>query len=231
MMEFDALATDFDGTIAHEGHVDEPTLAALQRARDGGLTLILVTGRELTDLSNTFSHVHLFDRVVAENGAVLFNPKTQAVRVLAPAPPPALVEWLTERNVPFSLGHSVVATVCPHEDEVLRAIRALGLEWHLVFNKGSVMVLPSTVTKAFGLMPALEELGILPARTIGVGDAENDLALLAACGLGVAVANALPPVKERADIVLAGAEGAGVMELIDRVLEGRIERAPRGASD
>ena len=73
-MDFDALATDFDGTIAHDGHVDDDTLAALRRARDGGLKLVLVTGRELADLSNTFAHVNMFERVVAENGAVLLNP-------------------------------------------------------------------------------------------------------------------------------------------------------------
>jgi hydroxymethylpyrimidine pyrophosphatase-like HAD family hydrolase len=224
MMEFDALATDFDGTIAHDGHVDGNTLAALQRARGSGLKLLLVTGRELSDLLNAFSHVKVFDRVVAENGAVLFNPQTEAIRVLAPAPPRALIDWLKDRNVPVSVGRSIIATVSPHEHEVLEAIRVLGLEWHLVFNKGSVMVLPSTVTKATGLMPALEELGIAPARTIGIGDAENDEAFLAACGLAVAVSNALPSLKEQADIVVTGVSGAGVRELIDRLLEGNIER-------
>jgi hydroxymethylpyrimidine pyrophosphatase-like HAD family hydrolase len=224
MMDFDALATDFDGTIAHDGHVYDDTLAALQRARDCGLKLVLVTGRELADLSNTFSHVELFDRVVAENGAVLLNPETQAIRVLAPPPPPSLVAWLTRRNVPLSVGHSIVATVSPHEHEVLEAIRVLGLDLHLVLNKGAVMILPSAVTKATGLIPALDELGTIAERTIGIGDAENDQAFLAVCGLSVAVANALPAVKDRADIVVAGARGAGVMELIDRFLAGSIER-------
>jgi len=223
-MDFDALATDFDGTIAHDGHVDDDTLAALRRARDGGLKLVLVTGRELADLSNTFAHVNMFERVVAENGAVLLNPETQAIRVLAPPPPPSLVAWLTRRNVPLSVGHSIVATVSPHEHEVREAIRVLGLDLHLVLNKGAVMILPSAVTKATGLIPALDELGITAERTIGIGDAENDQAFLAVCGLSVAVANALPAVKERADIVVAAKRGAGVMELIDRFLAGSIER-------
>jgi HAD superfamily hydrolase (TIGR01484 family) len=231
MMEFDALATDYDGTIAHDGQVDASTLAALRRAHDGGLKLLLVTGRELSDLANTFAHVQIFDRVVAENGAVLLNPGTESIRVLAPAPPKALIEWLTQRNVPLSVGHSIVATVSPHEHEVLEAIRVLGLDWHLVFNKGSVMALPSTVTKAAGLMSALQELGITSNRTIGVGDAENDLAFLVECGLAVAVDNALPSVKEQADIVLAGARGAGVTELIDRLLQGKLERPARPATD
>src|SRR5476649_1133470 len=42
-----ALATDFDGTVATDGVIDEPTIEALQRFRHGGAKLILVTGREL----------------------------------------------------------------------------------------------------------------------------------------------------------------------------------------
>jgi hydroxymethylpyrimidine pyrophosphatase-like HAD family hydrolase len=227
-MKFEALATDYDGTIAHDGRVDETTLAALQRAKRSGLRLLLVTGRELTDLSNTFQHVDVFDRVVAENGAVLFNPLTKIVRTLAPPPPPALLEWFTSRNVPISVGHSIVATVEPHEHEALEAIRQLGLEWHIVFNKGSVMLLPSGVTKATGLKPALEELGIEPLQTIGVGDAENDQAFLEACGLAVAVFNALESVKENADVVTTGENGSGVSEFIDRWANGEFDVLPAG---
>ena len=97
----------------------------------------------------------------------------------------------------------------------MNAIRDLGLEWHVIFNKGSVMALPSEVTKARGLQPALDSLGLTTLETIGVGDAENDQVFLRLCGLAVAVDNALPTVKELADIVTAGARGAGVTELIE----------------
>jgi hydroxymethylpyrimidine pyrophosphatase-like HAD family hydrolase len=227
IMNFDVLATDYDGTIAHDGRVDDETVAALRRARDAGLKLLLVTGRELTDLSNTFQHTGLFDLVVAENGAVLFDPRTASVRLLAPAPPAAFVEWLTARNVPLSVGHSIVATVEPHEHEVLEAIHVLGLEWHIIFNKEWVMALPSGVTKATGLAPALEELGVSPERTVGIGDAENDQAFLAACGLAVAVSNALDSVKQSVDLVTSGARGAGVAECIDRLRRGELDNLPR----
>ena len=230
-MNFDALATDYDGTIAHDGVVDQDTVDALSRARTAGIKLIMVTGRELSDLFNTFEHTALFDRVVAENGAVLYEPASQAVEVIAPAPPPALLERLAKENVPISVGHSIVATVEPHEHQVLSAIRDLALEWHVIFNKGSVMALPADVTKATGLAPALAALGLTHERTVGVGDAENDQAFLRACGLAVAVANALDSVKQMADVVTAGARGAGVIELIDRMISGaidRVERQPEG---
>jgi HAD superfamily hydrolase (TIGR01484 family) len=51
-MRYHALACDYDGTIAHEGRVDDETIAALGRLRDTGRRLILVTGRELQDLES-----------------------------------------------------------------------------------------------------------------------------------------------------------------------------------
>jgi hydroxymethylpyrimidine pyrophosphatase-like HAD family hydrolase len=219
-MKYHALATDYDGTIAHDGVVDDATLEALRQARDAGLRLVMVTGRELTDLFNTFPHAGLFDLVVAENGAVLYNPASRTIETLAPGPPASLVERLARDAVPISVGHSIVATVEPYEHQVLAAIRDLGLEWHVIFNKGAVMALPAEVTKATGLAPALAALGVETDRTVGVGDAENDQAFLRMCGLAVAVANALPAVKDMADVVTRGARGAGVTELIGRVLSG-----------
>jgi hydroxymethylpyrimidine pyrophosphatase-like HAD family hydrolase len=222
-MRYRALATDYDGTIAHDGRVDDATAAALRRVRAAGHRLIMVTGRELTDLFNTFDHVDAFDRIVAENGAVLYTPASKAIDVLAPAPPAPFLEALTRQDVPLSVGHCIVATVEPHEHAVLAAIHELALEWHVIFNKGSVMALPAEVTKARGLAPALEALGISHEETIGVGDAENDQVFLRRCGLAVAVDNALTSVKEMADVVTAGARGAGVTELIDRWLSGGLD--------
>ena len=216
-----AVATDYDGTIAHDGVVDEHTLDALRRLRTAEMRLLLVTGRELSSLAIAFPHLNLFDRVVAENGALLYDPAAGTSQWLAPPPPPALLDALRSKGVPFSAGRSIVATVEPYEHDVLTAIHDLGLEWHVIFNKGAVMALPSGVTKATGLRPALIELEIPADRTVAVGDAENDHAFLGRCGLAVAVANALPALKERADIVTVGARGEGFTELAERLLARR----------
>src|SRR5262245_29057878 len=210
-----ALATDYDGTIATSGTVDSRTLEALGAARGAGLRLILVTGRDLDDLFDTFPHADLFDRIVAENGAVVYDPTTATWRALAPPPPAALLKSLRARKVPVSVGHVIVATAEPHQHTLRSAIHELGLEWHVIFNKGSVMALPSHITKATGFSSALEQLQLSPACTVGVGDAENDHAFLELCGTAVAVANALPAVKDRAAFVTQGTAGAGVRELID----------------
>jgi len=217
-MRYLALATDYDGTIARDGIVSQTTLDALARLGASGRKLILVTGRELDDLLRVFPEYRRFDRIVAENGALLLNPATGATRLLTEPPPERLVAELRQQGVPVSVGRTILATVEPYENQVLAAIRALGLEWHVIFNKGSVMVLPSGITKATGLTAALAEFAIAPEHVVGAGDAENDHAFLNLCGCAVAVANALPALKERADLVTAGIDGAGVTEVIDRLL-------------
>jgi HAD superfamily hydrolase (TIGR01484 family) len=219
-MRYHALATDYDGTIAHHGSVDEPTLQALRRLRDSGRKLILVTGRELEDLLSVFPHPKLFDRIVTENGAQVYRPASKEKKALGPAPPKAFVELLRQRGVtPLSVGSVIVATTEPHETTVLQAIRDLGLELQVIFNKGAVMVLPSGVNKATGLTATLPELGLSPHNVAGVGDAENDHALLDLCECGAAVANALPALKEHADIITRKDHGAGVAELIDMMID------------
>lgn len=218
-MRYLALATDYDGTIAHDGIVNETTIAALERFRNSGRKLILVTGRELPDLMKTFSRLDLFDRVVAENGALLYRPETREETTLCGPPDQAFVEELDRRGVkPVSVGRTIVATWRPHETEVLEIIRDLNLELQVIFNKGAVMILPSGVNKASGLRAALRELGISEHSTAGVGDAENDHSFMSICECAVAVANAVPQLQERADLVTVADHGAGVGEMIDLIV-------------
>jgi HAD superfamily hydrolase (TIGR01484 family) len=216
---FQALATDYDGTLASDGVVSDRTIAALERLRASGRNLLLVTGRELEDLRGVFPRLDLFDRIVAENGALLYRPASREVVALAALPSPAFIARLRELGVtPLSVGHVIVATRVPHDEDVLTAIRELGLELQIIFNKGAVMVLPPGINKASGLAAALKELSLPHDSVVAVGDAENDHAFLAACGFGVAVANALPMLKDEADWVTEGARGDGVVELVDRLL-------------
>jgi hydroxymethylpyrimidine pyrophosphatase-like HAD family hydrolase len=218
-MRYFALATDYDGTLAHNGLVSPETVVALEQLRATGRKLILVTGRELDDLLRVFPQIELFDRVVAENGALLYTPATREAHPLGEPPPEAFITALRAANVaPLSVGRVIVATWHPNETLVLKAIRDLGLEHQVIFNKGAVMVLPPGLNKAAGLSAALAQLGLSPHNVVGVGDAENDHAFMSVCECSVAVANALPMVKQRADYVTRGDHGAGVIELIEMLI-------------
>jgi len=217
-MQYRALATDYDGTLATHGVVDQETVRALELFTGSGRILIMATGRELSDLKRVFPHLGLFARVVAENGALLYDPVQDRQTLLSGGASPVFVAELRRRGVPISVGRAVVATVELHERAVREAIENTGIPLSLSMNKGSIMVLPSEVSKATGLRKALVEVGITEDAVVGIGDAENDIEFLEACGCGVAVANALPVVKSRAQLVTRGANGAGVVEVIHHLL-------------
>src|SRR5690606_29915954 len=220
-----AFATDYDGTLASHGRVDPQTLAALRRVRDSGRRVILVTGRRLVELREVFHELDVFDSVVLENGAVLYDPLTREETPLANPPPPEFLRRLEELGVePLAQGRVIVATVVPHENAVPQAIRELSLELHIVFNRTAVMALPPGVNKATGLAEALRRLGLSAHEVLGVGDSSNDYSFLERSECAVAVANAEPSIMALADLSTRGENGAGVVELIDELIENDLAR-------
>jgi len=218
-MRYLALATDYDGTLAHDSHVSEEALAAIQRLKDSGRKLIIVTGREMPELQSVFPEYKLCDCIVAENGALLVWPAEGKEEVLGEPPPEAFLTEIVHRGVkPFSVGKVIFATWRPQENIVLDVIQTRGLEHQIIFNKRAVMVLPSGINKATGLAKALKRMKISAGNVVGIGDAENDHAFLESCAVAGAVSNALPSLKERCDIVMTRDHGGGVVDLIERIL-------------
>lgn len=219
-MRYLALTCDYDGTLAKHGAVTDETFAALERLRATGRKVVLVTGRVLGDLLAILPRPELFDRIVAENGAVLYRPIGREERVLAEAPPPWFVDRLREMGVdPLSVGRAIVATHASQDRAVLDVIRQSGLELRMVYNQDALMVLPAEVGKGSGLRVALQELGMSPHEVVGIGNAENDHAFLALCECSAATADAVPSLRERADLVTKGENGRGVIELVDGLLD------------
>jgi len=220
-MQFLAVAVDYDGTLANDGRVGRETLETLARVRKSGRKLLLITGRELESLRSVFPELGLFDLVVAENGALLYRPATGEEELLGKSAPVAFVEMLRRSGAnPLSVGRCVVATVRPYEAAVSQAIRKFSLDLQIILNRESVMVLPTGVDKGTGFRAALAELGLSAASVVGIGDAENDYAFLSLCGFSAAVANAIPSLKEQVHLVTSGEDGAGVVEVLQKLLAG-----------
>jgi hypothetical protein len=216
VVRFRVLACDFDGTIATEGVVAPATLTALERVRRSGRRLLLVTGRTGPQLEMVFGSWDLFDRVVLENGAVLLDPSAGTERLLCAPVSSRLEPELRRRGVePLAVGRAIYAGSVRHLEVIREAIRDLGLSLDIVVNRGGVVILPEGVSKFSGATAALFDIGETAAACVAVGDAENDVPLLALAGCGVAVANALDEVKAVADLVTLRPSGEGVADLAD----------------
>jgi hydroxymethylpyrimidine pyrophosphatase-like HAD family hydrolase len=202
-MKFRALALDYDGTIARDGVLDLEVRASIAQARARGITVVIVTGRILSELKQMAGDLQFVDAVVAENGAVLNFPNGHS-RFLGSPPPTVFLEELRRRNLEFKVGECVVELGAETALQVLIVIRELELPLSLLFNRGRLMVLPQGVSKGIGLREALATLRLSVHNAIAIGDAENDHDLLGACEIGMAVSWGSRALQRVADAVLQG---------------------------
>ena len=72
--------------------------------------------------------------------------------------------------------------------------------------------------KGVGLRKLAEILGVNPDATMAIGDTENDLAIIEAAGIGVAMGNATDAVKARADYVTTTNTKDGVAAAIEHFI-------------
>ena len=231
VMPFQALAVDYDGTVAAHDRLSDAMAAVLERTRRAGIRLILVTGRTFFELTRVCARLDLFDAVVAENGAVLHYPIDDAICDEGPPPPPRLIAELDRRSVPFQTGRVIIGTGRSFESEVRAAMTQTGVKLQLVRNRAALMLLPAGVTKGSGVQHALRRLGLSFHDVLAIGDAENDVDLFAACGYSACPGSAVAEVAAVADWVFPGDDGVAVMQAIDGAILGGALPSPRSARE
>ena len=83
--------------------------------------------------------------------------------------------------------------------------------------------MPKGITKAYGISLLAQDLGIDQTEVMAIGDEENDLPMIRYAGIGVAMENAVPMIKEAADVVTDSNEADGVAKVIEKyVLTGGV---------
>jgi hydroxymethylpyrimidine pyrophosphatase-like HAD family hydrolase len=230
-MHISIIATDFDGTISQDDQLAPEAGTVLRRWRETGRFTVLVSGRPFEFLQEIQEREQAFDLIVAENGAVLYNPHTDEMRLPFGEVPDDLLVTLIELGIPLWRGVAIAGTTLPYDDAVWVASRELGLAVHVETNRNEVIVMPPGVSKGAGLLNLLKSEGLSPRNMLAFGDAENDISLLQAAEIKVAVANAVEGLKAIADYVTPKAGPMGVTSFVERYLLGRraIEFPVRGA--
>ena len=166
---------------------------------------------------NVQPHLYLADRVYVERP----HPLTDAYAAddgLTYEVVPSLDELLEDDP------HKILIIGAPERIEALgRVVRMAGLPVHAVQSEPVYLeILPPGVSKGAALQAMLDQLGIASGETIAVGDNWNDVEMIEAAGLGVAMGEAPAEVRARADYVCGTAEQDGVRDVIERfVLGGR----------
>jgi hydroxymethylpyrimidine pyrophosphatase-like HAD family hydrolase len=74
------------------------------------------------------------------------------------------------------------------------------------------------VSKGHTLAKLAEQRGYSRDEVIAIGDGLNDVEMVQWAGLGVAVANAVPELRDIADFVTTSCDEEGVAQVIDRFI-------------
>lgn len=82
----------------------------------------------------------------------------------------------------------------------------------------SLEIGPEHMSKAYGLKKMCEYLELPMEQTISVGDSDNDLKVMEASGLAVAMGNARPHIKEISDVIVNDNDHDGCAEAIEKYL-------------
>jgi hydroxymethylpyrimidine pyrophosphatase-like HAD family hydrolase len=208
------LAFNFDGTLAENGIVPPALQTALKQLHAAGYALFMVTGRRFGD-AELGPLEGVFSGIAWENGAVLHHTTTDEVYLPFGHIDPRLVEALELAQVPLEYGRAIVSTGNSHDKSVWQVLSDWGGDAVVTHDKGITRVLPPGTAKGAGLERLLGLCGFSPRNLVSFGDGEGDLSLLQVGETGVAVADAVPSLKEVADLVTGQPGPAGVLEALE----------------
>lgn len=222
-----ALVADVDGTLTIGRGTYELSLeavAALRRARDGGLKVALATANSLEYAASIARYLGV-DAVIAENGCLVYiNGEVQelcAAGDVKEAVEAALATGLVEESEQNRCRRYDLAFY-PTADPgaALAALKAvMGDKYDVEYSGYALHVRPKGVNKGTGLR-RLCEIWRIPCSLVAVvGDSEVDAPMLS-IGWGIAVGNADDSAKRAARITVESPSGFGFAEAVDLVLTG-----------
>jgi phosphoglycolate phosphatase len=219
------FAVDIDGTLTENGGgmVHLGALAKLRYLEKMGYNVIYVTGRSSVEAYVLAVFGGTTKIAIGENGGVV-TIAPQDHRVLGNKG-----KCMQGYEVLKKAISSVkVKPVFPRMSEVV-LLRTFDLklgqrlldEYHLPLylsdSKYAFHINEKGIDKAYGLKEALNMLEVEPNQVVAIGDSETDIPMYDICGYSIALDHAEENVKARADHVVTGKEGAGLVEAIDFV--------------
>jgi 5-amino-6-(5-phospho-D-ribitylamino)uracil phosphatase len=247
MGKYKLVALDMDGTVLNEKQiVSEANRQAIQAAIKAGVTVMFSTGRGIHSARPFIDELQLQSPIVTLNGGevwqapgVLIKRHLMDVKWIKQMHAMAIeqdswywayaIEGVYNRdNWPADI--SVVEWVkfgfYSENVEKLAYIRKELASWGVFEITNSHLfnleMNPIGISKASGMIDICSLLGIDMSEVIAMGDSLNDLAMIQAAGLGVAMGNAQEAVKQAADIITASNDEDGVARIIEQYVLNQI---------
>jgi HAD superfamily hydrolase (TIGR01484 family) len=254
-----AALIDLDGTLARASLEIAPRVAEAVARLAEHVAVAIVSSRDHVVVRRTARSLGLAGLQVSEGGARIFDPvtgDTSWVRWLEPDDARGILTFLEQHDLPFTAvdrdgspnAHGVseikewrvtritaISLTEPQAREIAADFGVLeDVHTSIIvrIDNGDWMVdfTHATATKATAVGRYAAIKGMAPSQLIAAGDSYNDLPLLEACGLRIAMGNAAPELKAIADYVAPTVDEDGLAVAIDEFLLPLLERHP-GTTD
>lgn len=209
------LFTDYDRTITDKDlELCNNVIDKIIKLRaTGNLKFIVASGRTLEFLQNKLSD--FVDGLVAENGAIIyFNGKKE---VFGKKDSEQIKAALFKVRDLVYFGEIIGYALKDAESLIRDALESQGINFSIEKNKNSIMIMPQFINKGFGILKIAEALGLGNAQKIAMGDDENDLSMLRAVDLPVALGNSDARLKAIAKLVTINEYCEGALEFLERL--------------
>jgi phosphoglycolate phosphatase (TIGR01487 family) len=229
-----AVACDVDGTITdRQRRISLPAIACMRDLVERGVEVVLASGNTACFMDALARAIGTSGTVIAENGGVfrigfagalqVEGDRSEAVSAFR-----VLEAYYQRKGVALELygeryrfSDVAIARTVPTE-EVREVVRGLGVK---VLDTGFAIHLQAKgLSKGLALQKLAAGMGIPAEEFLAVGDSENDLEMIEAAGIGVAVANAGDAVKAASDYIAEKGDGDGFVEAVTRYLPYFLER-------
>lgn len=246
-MRYKALICDVDGTLMLnkiDGLPSKRVVNAIEEAKKI-VHVGIASARPLIYSNNLFDHLKLTGPSILVGGCLIVDAASRKVlhekpinkedfaKICAILKKLNLTFFVNERNqqVLFSpsykakrpldvyvpkLNPSIVNTIQKKFLHLKTVTARKATDWDpSIFALG---ISHAKATKRDAIIEVARLLNIKTEEIIGIGDGHNDISLLAACGLKVAMGNAVPEVKEIADYIAPSVDDDGVAYVIEKFI-------------
>lgn len=247
-MKYKALFLDVDGTTVIHGIDNLPSprvTKAVVACEQAGVTVSLATSRPPRSVVHIISHLSLTGYCVLSSGSEIYDPRLKKVIIRKVFPNTAIEPILDVARAMnekvkiydgtgefvYDGGHLPKTIVGMYFPEVapkkmpeltnkisdVPGISVHRMEaWNQKFE--CLDIVTQDTSKLHGIVEVSRLLGVETHEIIGVGDGYNDFPLLMACGLKIAMGNAVPELKAIADFVAPTVEEDGVAVVIEKFI-------------
>lgn len=246
-MNYQALICDVDGTLIENKRDGRPSVLVKQAISQirNKVYFGVATGRPFLFASHIIEELDCTGPCILGNGVQIYDPVAKEVVVEHLLPEDNLTQIYQavkdldvvctvqerENRVPFTKDYNpnkplyIFVPIFPEEKtEVF--LSAMDTNPNIVVHKmvawepgkTEYLITNPAATKQHGILEVARLLGISTKEIIGVGDGPNDFPLLMACGLKVAMGNAVDDLKAIADYVAPTVEEDGVAEVIEKFI-------------